>query len=309
MLFALVLVYHDRPLTHEQRQFQKRWHQRLSHELGDHFDPLLHRYSEFVSNMDPDHRINALMCALAGRNFIIEQPDQALALYYWDPAFLADTRAQLQKYSEDANGPKLYGYYWRMMVAWTLVVAGMLISILSGLLNWGNRESNFERVNDVFQTFLLILAIPGFTVKIAATNGEQAIKDWLVGIRRIKDMEDLERQIHRRIRGNKRRAWLAIQRVKCETDDKQNWTAPDNMCFKTAHLDGSLRARKDRNMAELELVIGTNGQRARSWIEIANETNILGKDVNHLQFTCGTTDGVRTAAFFSHTPSSRVWFA
>ncbi|CAN8065084.1 unnamed protein product [Agarophyton chilense] len=296
-------------VTYEQMMHAKRIRGSLQDQLKPNFTQLQDEYDRFVQTMNEEEKVNALMCTLAGRNFLVERSDVALACYYWDPTTLREVRVALQKYAEDANGPKLYGYYRRIAVAWTLVVSGVLLAILAGVLNWGKRENQFERVNDVFQTFLLVLSLPAFTVKIAATNGEQAIKDWLVGACRISTMEVLEKEIHKRLRGNKRRGWIAIQRVKCETDDKQNWTAPDNMCFKTSHLNGNLRARRDRTMADLELVFGTDGKRARSWVELSNETNILGRDVNHLQFTCGTTLSNKTSAFFSHTPSRRVWFA
>lgn len=309
ILLCFVLA-EKRDMTVQQQHLRDQWVSRLSDEItAQTVNSVLAEYRHAASTMNAAEKVNSLMCTLAGRNFIVERPDGAIACYYWDPEYLTKVRHQMKKLSQDINGPKLYGSYWRIGLAWTLVASGSLLAIMSGVFNWAKRENDFERVNDVFSTFLLVLSLPAFTVKIAATNGDQAIKDWLTGVMRVKSVEHLETHIARRLKGNKRRAWVAMQRVKCETDDRQNWTAKDNMCFKTGHMDGSLRAEKDRNMSELEFVIGTNGNRARSWIQISNETNIIGSDVNHLQFTCGTTNPTRTPAFFSQTPSPRVWFA
>lgn len=118
---------------------------------------------------------------VAGKQWYYDSNGKVICNYLWDAESLKKARAQLDRVSVDTTGAKISGSYTRISVAWSFVTAGLLISMLSGVLNWGSRETRFERVNDAFQTFLLFLAVPAFTVKIMSHGGEQAIKDWLTG--------------------------------------------------------------------------------------------------------------------------------
>ncbi len=287
--------------TNETTAFRELVGQKSS-EVAGQFPSNLHRLVQVLDGAAPQFVFRMVVETLAGKQWYYEHEGKCMANYLWDSSTLAKARRQFERVSIDPSGAKISGSYLRMAIAWSFVAVGMGISFAAGIANWGGRTGKFERINDSFQTFLLFLAVPAFTIKIMSHSGEQAIKDWLTGCVRIVNLEQIEKIVlNRLVRRHGipgARAVLAINRVKCETDRRYNWTSPDNLCYKPGHKDGQISAMKARSAADLECVIGIDGDAARSWIAPSTTSYIYGADMNHLTFSCGGGEGPELKGLF-----------